>query len=395
MSSSDLPSAARAPATTLPVSGSITSPVHHWWPPARPRRESGTSPGTVTVRAGLSARSRVFDPTPGLRVDFERSDEQRIAVGQRRAARAEKRSQPDTPARMTAAIAIGTAHRPQSTVSRASLAPARPAAGRGFEFELGVMPARGRSRARPPSVPQRRVDGEELLDDRFQLFRDRGVHRPRRHDDAVHDLHHDVREVVAVERRGGRSPSRRARCRAKTGPSARRARRHAPAPATCIARSRSPCRSGQVQGARSDKRRHQRRLEWLARCDQHRLPWRRQPRRWPAAPGRIQHLDVIPVGDEQVGRLDVAMDDAPPVSGVERIGDLARESRSLARRHRASSISSRRPPSSRSIAMKAWPRAPRVRGWCRCAGVCSAEARRASRRIGRATLRGRARCAAS
>ena len=40
---------------------------------------------------------------------------------------------------------------------------------------------------------------------------------------------------------------------------------------------------------------------------------------------KIEHLHVIPEGDEQVGRLDVAMDDAAPVSGVERIRNLAGE----------------------------------------------------------------------
>ena len=33
-------------------------------------------------------------------------------------------------------------------------------------------------------------------------------------------------------------------------------------------------------------------------------------------------LGVPPAGDELVGRLDVAMDDASSVSGIERIGDF-------------------------------------------------------------------------
>ena len=52
-------------------------------------------------------------------------------------------------------------------------------------------------------------------------------------------------------------------------------------------------------------------------------------RRW--IPGRglreaeVEHLEMIAVGDEEVRRLDVAVNDAAPVRGVERIGDLARE----------------------------------------------------------------------
>ena len=49
----------------------------------------------------------------------------------------------------------------------------------------------------------------------------------------------------------------------------------------------------------------------------------------------VEHLGLAAAGDEQVGRLDVAMDDGGAVRGVERIGDLDAEVEQVVERQRA------------------------------------------------------------
>ncbi len=114
----------------------------------------------------------------------------------------------------------------------------------------------------------------------------------------------------------------------------------APAPATCRRRFPARARAGEVLPP----------SRWSRRAPRHRSPsWSdfRQP--------KIQNLGVSALGHEDVRRLDVAVNDALGVRGVERVGNLDGQ--------RQNSVSSGRPaircfsvtPSRNSMAMKALP----------------------------------------
>ena len=76
---------------------------------------------------------------------------------------------------------------------------------------------------------------------------------------------------------------------------------------------------------------------------------------------------MIPLGHEDVGRLDVAMDDAFGVSRVQRVGDLDGQSQKQANFQRLRVMRCFRVvPSRNSMAMKDWARACRFRKSCKC-----------------------------
>ena len=95
----------------------------------------------------------------------------------------------------------------------------------------------------------------------------------------------------------------------------------------------------------------------------------------------IEHLRVAARRDEDVGRLDVAVDDALRVRGVQRVGNLDRRGRAAARS--ASGLPPMRCfsvcPSSNSMAMNGWPSCSPMSWIVQMFGWLSAEAARASR----------------
>ena len=175
-------------------------------------------------------------------------------------------------------------------------------------------------------------------------------------------------EVPPRERLAARWPSRRAPRRTRTGRCAHPVPRRAPAPATC----RPPCRGSRpgwstVLVGRLVSRR---------RADRGRL---RSDVSLARPKSRI--LACAALGDEDVGRLDVAVDDALGVRGVQRVGDLRWPARA-ARRSVAAGPAMRCfsvRPSSNSMAMKCRPSASSMSWMVQMFGWFSAEAARASR----------------
>jgi len=163
-----------------------------------------------------------------------------------------------------------------------------------------------------------------------------------------------------------RSPSRRARRRARRDRSARRPSARAPARATCRPRCRAWCRPREELSGDSRRR-------GVDRAAARGRPHLGEP--------EVENLRLAALGDEQVRRLQVAMDDAGAVGGIERVGDSARPTRRAGRsaarssRSRASGLL----PFSRSMTGTAGPRACRRRKRRRCADDSSADAARASR----------------
>ena len=109
------------------------------------------------------------------------------------------------------------------------------------------------------------------------------------------------------------------------------------------------------------------------------------PRRGPGllhlGQAEVEHLRLLALGDEDVRGLDVAVDDAALVRGVERVGDLDRRvEQTLERQRPAADAVLQRLPARNSMAMNGWPSVGRrCRRWCRCRGGSSAEAALASR----------------